>query len=207
VVGPNTVRILVMVGTVAAGDAAALAARAPKLPGFGQASAGVEAGMGLRLVEAATGAERVLVSVPEGSLRLVLAPHVVAMASRSTPAGSPAPSRGRLLPNGHRAWGSYSGFKSAMGPAGKGKQWHHIVEQTPGNVKRFGGEALHNTENISALDESLHTRVSALYSMKFFRITSSRTLTVRQWLGTQSYEAQREFGLLAIENVGSGVWP
>ena len=207
VVGPNTVRILVMVGTVALGDAAAFVARAPRLPGFGQAAARVEVGTGLGVLEVVAGAERVLVSVPEGSLSLVLAPHVVAMASRSAPAGSSAPSRGRLLSNGHRAWGSYSGFKSAMGPAGKGKQWHHVVEQTPGNAKRFGGEALHNTENVMALDETLHSRLSALYSMKFFRITSSRTWTVRQWLSTQSYEAQREFGLLAIENVRSGVWP
>jgi len=93
-----------------------------------------------------------------------------------------------------------------MGKAGPGKQWHHIVEQTKGNTKRFGGEALHNTENIIALDEALHTRVSALFSRKVLRITGSRTMTVRQWLSTQSYEAQREFGLLAIQNVRNGIW-
>jgi hypothetical protein len=93
-----------------------------------------------------------------------------------------------------------------MGKAGPGKEWHHIVEQTPGNVKRFGGEALHNTENITALDKALHTRVSAFYSSIKPRITNSKTLTVRQWLGTQSYEAQREFGLLAIKNIAGGIW-
>jgi hypothetical protein len=207
VIGPNSVRILVMVGTAAVGGTVALASKAPKLPGFGQASGAVEVNTSLRLLDAATGAERVIVSVPDGTIRLVLAPHVVAMAARSVAAGSPAPTRGMLLPNGHRAWGSYSGFKSAMGSAGKGKEWHHIVEQTPGNVKRFGGEALHNTENVTALDKALHTRLSAFYSSKFIRVTSSRTLTVRQWLSTQSYEAQREFGLLAIENIKNGIWP
>jgi hypothetical protein len=206
VIGPNSVRILVIVGTAALGETAALAARAPNLPGFAQASERVAAGTGLGLLETVTGAERLIVSVPEGTIRMVLAPHAVAMASRGVGAGSPAPSRGKILPNGHRAWGSYSGFKSAMGSAGPGKEWHHVVEQTPGNLKRFGGEALHNTENVTALGKTLHTDVSRLYSSIRWRITGSHTMTVRQWLGTQSYEAQREFGLLAIYNVRNGVW-
>ncbi|WNG22690.1 hypothetical protein F0U62_00620 [Cystobacter fuscus] len=206
IIGPNSVRILVIVGTAALGETAALASKAPKLPGFAQASEKVAARTRLGLLEMATGAERLIISVPEGTIRVVLAPHAVAMVARGVGAGSPAPTRGRLLPNGHRAWGSYSGFKSAMGPAGKGKQWHHVVEQTPGNVKRFGGEALHNTENIIALRESAHTRISALYSSIQPRLTNSNILTVRQWLSTQSYEAQREFGLLAIKNVSRGIW-
>jgi hypothetical protein len=207
VIGPNSVRILVIVGTAAIGEAAVLASKAPKLPGFAQAPERVAASTGLGLLETATGAERLIVSVPEGTIRVVLAPHAVAMAARGVGAGSPAPSRGKLLPNGHRAWGSFGGFKSAMGKAGPGKEWHHIVEQTKGNAKRFGEEALHNTENVIALDKVLHTRVSALFSRKALRITGSRILTVRQWLSTQSYETQREFGLLAIQNVRNGIWP
>jgi hypothetical protein len=206
VIGPNSVRILVVVATAAIGETAALASKAPNLPGFAQASERVAASTGLGLLETATGAERLIISVPEGTIRMVLAPHAVAMAARGVAAGSPAPTRGKLLPNGHRAWGSYGGFKSAMGKAGPGKEWHHIVEQTKGNVKRFGGEALHNTENITALDKALHTRVGAFYSAIKPRITNSKTLTVRQWLSTQSYEAQREFGLLAIKNIAGGVW-
>jgi hypothetical protein len=207
VIGPNSVRILVIVGTAAIGESVALVSKAPKLPGFEQASEKVAAITGLGLLETATGAERLIVSMPEGTIRMVLAPHAVAMAARGIGGGSSAPGRGKLLPNGHRAWGSYSGFKAAVGPAGKGKEWHHIVEQTPGNVKRFGGEALHNTENVTALGEALHTRISAFYSSKYLRVTGSRTLTVRRWLGTQSYEAQREFGLLAIRNIQNGIWP
>ncbi|OJH37026.1 hypothetical protein BON30_31585 [Cystobacter ferrugineus] len=86
------------------------------------------------------------------------------------------------------------------------KEWHHIVEQTPGNAKRFGGKALHNTENVIALDKALHDKVSAFYSRIRPIITRSTRLTVRQWLGTQSYEAQREFGLLAMENIRKGIW-
>jgi len=205
VIGPNSVRILVIVGTAAMGETAALASKAPKLPGFAQASERVAASTGLGLLETATGAERLIVSVPEGTIRVVVAPHVVAMASRGVGARSPAPSRGNLLPDGHRAWGSYSGFRSAMGSAGKGQEWHHIVEQTPGNMKRFGGQALHNTENVIALDKALHGKISAFYSSSQWGITKSG-LTVREWLGLQSYEAQREFGLLAMKNISKGIW-
>ncbi len=85
VIGPNSVRILVIVGTAAIGETAALASRAPKLPGFAQASESVAAGTGLGLLETATGAERLIISVPEGTIRVVLAPHAVAMAARGRP--------------------------------------------------------------------------------------------------------------------------
>jgi hypothetical protein len=49
VIGPNSVRILVMVATAAIGETAALMSKGPKLPGFGQASRTVEANTGLRL--------------------------------------------------------------------------------------------------------------------------------------------------------------
>ena len=197
VIGPNSVRILVMLGTAAIGEAGALAARAPTLPGFAQAARVVEAEQGMSLAAAASGAERVVVSVPQGTLRAVFPRHVVAMAARNT---------GKLLANGHRAFKSFTAFKRYMGKAGPGKEWHHIVEQTPGNVSRFGGEALHNTENVQILEKALHMKVSSVYSSVRFRLTNSYTMTVREWLKTQSYEAQRAFGLLAIENVRKGIW-
>jgi hypothetical protein len=96
-----------------------------------------------------------------------------------------------------------------MGPAGPGQAWHHIVEQTPGNIARFGAEAVHNTGNLVPLAHgagSIHARISGLYSSIRPAITGSNTLTVRQWLSTQSFEAQAAFGRQAIENVGAGLW-
>ncbi len=58
-----------------------------------------------------------------------------------------------VSPAGFRSWGSFGGLKSALGSAGQGKQWHHIVEQTPGNVERFRPHALHNTENVIPLED------------------------------------------------------
>ncbi len=56
------------------------------------------------------------------------------------------------------------------------------------------------------LEEGLHTDVSAFYSSIREGITGSNTLTVRKWLSTQSYEAQRQFGLKAIDNIRRGIW-
>jgi hypothetical protein len=189
--GRNAARAFAMLAMAAIGNTApGLGATVPKLPGSMQAAVQAETQVGLRL--AAVG-EVESVAISAGTVTIALAPGSVAMT-----AGAP--------PNGFRAWGSYSGFKRAMGSAGPGKEWHHIVEQTPGNVKRFGPQALHNTENITPLDKGIHTRLSALYSSIQRDITGSATLTVRQWLSTQSYEAQREFGLLALERVTKGFW-
>ncbi|WAS85488.1 MULTISPECIES: hypothetical protein [unclassified Corallococcus] len=69
------------------------------------------------------------VAVGAGTVTLSLAPGAVAMTAQGPGGGGPPPTPGV------RSWGSFSGFKQAMGPAGAGKQWHHIVEQTPGNVE------------------------------------------------------------------------
>jgi hypothetical protein len=198
--GRNAARAFAMLATAAIGNTAAgLGAKVPKLPGAAQAAVQAEAQVGIRL---AAVAEVGTVAVSAETVTIALAPGAVAMAARGTGGGTPAKAR----PTGYRAWGSFSGFKKAMGPAGPGQQWHHIVEQTPGNVKRFGPQSLHNTENIIPLDKILHTDVSTLYSSIRRSITGSSTLTVRQWLSTQSYVAQHDFGLLAMENVAKGFW-
>lgn len=96
-----------------------------------------------------------------------------------------------------------------MGPAGPKLAWHHIVEQTPGNVARFGPEAIHNTVNIIRLPHgagTIHAKISGFYSSVRPEITGSNTLRIREWLSTQSFEAQMEFGVRALKNVGDGIW-
>ncbi|RYZ16500.1 MAG: hypothetical protein EOO70_04290 [Myxococcaceae bacterium] len=196
VMGRNAARAFAMLAMAAIGNSAAgMARQVPTLPGAAQAMVQAESQMGVRFA-AMEGVEAVAISAD--AVTLSLAPGAVAMSAGGNSA--------MALPTGSRAWGSFSGFKKAMGPAGTGKEWHHIVEQTPGNVNRFGAQAVHNTENIVPLDKSLHLRLSGLYSSIRRVITASGNLTVRQWLSTQPFEAQREFGLLAIENVTKGIW-
>jgi hypothetical protein len=77
--------------------------------------------------------------------------------------------------------------------------WHHIVEQTPANLARFGPQSIHNTENLVRLDAALHGRISAYYS-SIQPFTGGQT--VRQWLSTQSFEAQETFGQQVLKQFG-----
>ncbi|NTX05801.1 hypothetical protein HUA75_29005 [Myxococcus sp. CA040A] len=199
VLGRNAARAFALLATAAIGNTAAgLATRVPRLPGVMQAAVRAESQLGIQLM-AVGGVEAVAVSAQ--TVTIALAPGAVAMAA-SHPSGS---ATARARPSGYKSWGSFSGFKKAMGPAGNNQEWHHIVEQTPDNVRRFGPHALHNTENVVPLDKGLHTRVSAFFSSIRRDITGS-PLTVRQWLKTRSLEFQRDFGLTAIENIGKGRW-
>jgi hypothetical protein len=204
-VGPELARVFVLAVTVVvshgmAGGSALLASRLSMLPRFPEAVAVGASQVGIRLESVG---QVSAVAVIGGTVVISLPSTALAMVAQEQGGGATAGDN----PAGFRSWGSFSGLKSALGPAGEGKQWHHIVEQTPGNVGRFGPHALHNTENVIPLDTGIHKDVSRLYSAIRPGITNSRTLTVRQWLSTQSYEAQRAFGLKAIENVRNGVWP
>ncbi|PTL81283.1 hypothetical protein [Vitiosangium sp. GDMCC 1.1324] len=200
-IGPNCVRILVMVATAAIGETAALLSKGPKLPGFGQASSTVEMKTGLRLMDAAASAERAIVSINEGTIRIVLPVNAVSMTERngggghSSNGGSATPKEDKLLQNRHRAFKSFDAFKKAMGPAGENKAWHHIVEQRKPNVERFGPEAIHNTENVITVDKTKHDAISAYYSTKS---DDTGGMVVREWLRTKSYEEQRAFGLMIL---------
>ncbi|CAM4393574.1 SitA5 family polymorphic toxin [Corallococcus exiguus] len=187
-VGPSIARVLVLAVTVAVshgmtGGASLLAARVATLPNFPGGAAGASR-VGINVA----GLEQVrAVSVSGGVITLVLPSTAVAMAAKH-PAST--------TPSGARSWNSFSGLKRARGPAGPGKQWHHIVEQTDGNVRRFGPHALHNTENVIAIDESVHQQISRYYSSKIPVL--SGTQTVRQWLSTQSFQAQTDFGMKTL---------
>lgn len=93
-----------------------------------------------------------------------------------------------------RGFESFSAFKKAMGLAGPGQAWHHIVEQTPSNITKFGSKAIHNTKNLMKLPHgagSIHAKISGYYS-SIQPFTSGQT--VRKWLSTQSYKSQLKFG-------------
>ena len=94
---------------------------------------------------------------------------------------------------------SFYSFKKAFGSAGKGNAWHHIVEQTPGNVQKFGAKSIHNTKNLVKLPHgagSVHAKISGHYS-SIQPFTNGQT--VRQWLSTQNYNAQMRYGLKILQ--------
>jgi len=96
---------------------------------------------------------------------------------------------------------SHSALTRALGPAGPGQHWHHVVEQTPGNVARFGAQSVHNTQNVMRLDAGVHQQISGFYS-SIQPFTNGQT--VRQWLSTQSFGQQAQFGLDTLRRFGVG---
>lgn len=93
-----------------------------------------------------------------------------------------------------RGFPTFKKFKEAIGKAPPGYAWHHIVAQTTENIKRFGAENIHNTNNLVLLPHgprTIHNKLSALYgSKKKF----SGDLIIKNWLADKSFEEQAIFG-------------
>jgi hypothetical protein len=94
VIGPNSVRILLLLATAAVGETAALVSRAPKLPGFAKAASALESHAGIRdVLTAVQEADKVKVAVAEGTFSVVLPANVVSMAARGAPARADPPKK------------------------------------------------------------------------------------------------------------------
>jgi len=103
---------------------------------------------------------------------------------------------------GGRGFATYEDFLKVYGPAGKGRAWHHIVEQNASNIRKFGPHDIHNTENLITLPhgaKTIHAKISGYYSSKQ---PFTGGLRVRDWLNSQSYEAQYQFGIQALKRFG-----
>jgi RHS repeat-associated protein len=100
-----------------------------------------------------------------------------------------------------RSFSSFDALKRALGLAGEGQVWHHIVEQRAANVTRFGAEAIHNTSNVVRLSRDANQAIANYYS-RIRPFTNGQT--VRQWLGTQSFAQQDAFGRRIMDLVLSG---
>jgi hypothetical protein len=79
------------------------------------------------------------------------------------------------------------------------------VGQNVNNIAQFGNQAIYNTNNLIRLPHgsgSIHQRVTAFYNSIQPDITGSTTLKVRDWISTQSFEAQWQFGVDVISRFG-----
>ena len=106
-----------------------------------------------------------------------------------------------IAPATVNSFNSFGALKRALGPAGEGKVWHHIVEQRATNATRFGAEGIHNTSNVVAISREANQAIANYYSsIRPF----SNGLPVRQWLGTQTFPEQSSFGNRIMNHVLSG---
>ncbi|MEL7343949.1 MAG: RHS repeat-associated core domain-containing protein [Pseudomonadota bacterium] len=95
-------------------------------------------------------------------------------------------------------YSSFNQLKSALGSAGEGNVWHHIVEQCRGKCNRasFSSSMINNTKNVAAVPDAVNRRLNAIYSSKQ-DFTGGRTL--RDWLSDKSFEEQYEYGTDFLE--------
>ncbi|EYE87359.1 hypothetical protein Q428_13775 [Fervidicella metallireducens AeB] len=94
---------------------------------------------------------------------------------------------------------TFKALKKYLGPAGKNKVWHHIVEQCQIGRSGFSATKINNTKNVIAIDNATHAKISAYYSSKR---PFTHGKTVRDWLSGQSYEAQYKFGMNVLRQYG-----
>jgi len=91
VIGPNSMRILLLLGTAAVRETAALVSKAPKLPGFEKAAKALKSHVGIEdVLTAIQQADKVKVAVAEGTFNVVLPANVVSMAARGPSSGAAA---------------------------------------------------------------------------------------------------------------------
>jgi len=95
---------------------------------------------------------------------------------------------------------SFSSLKRSLGSAGKGFDWHHIVEQSQITKSGFSKYWVNNSNNVISISKEVHRKVSAYYSSKIPGLTGGKT--VRNWLAGQSFQKQYEFGIKILRQFG-----
>jgi len=87
-------------------------------------------------------------------------------------------------------------LRRILGPAGKGREWHHIVEKRLAGREGFPAELIHSTDNIISLPIDVHRRVSAKMSSSHRDFDGQLR---RFWLEKMDFATQYDHGLRLIE--------
>ena len=94
---------------------------------------------------------------------------------------------------------SFNALKRSLGSAGRGKQWHHIVEQCQIGKSGFSKYWIQNSNNVINISNSVHAPISAYYSgIQSF----TNGMTFRNWLAGQSFIVQYEWGIKVLRMLG-----
>ncbi|MEW5953653.1 MAG: hypothetical protein AB1815_07925 [Bacillota bacterium] len=99
-----------------------------------------------------------------------------------------------------KGFDNFNALKKNLGPAGEGKAWHHVVEQSQIQKSGFSPQQIHNTNNVIAVDSATHAKISGYYNS--IDASLSDTMRVRDWLAGQSFETQYQFGMDVLKRFG-----
>ena len=116
----------------------------------------------------------------------------------------PGAAKPRTLADPSEGYSSFDAFKKDFGkrPFGDDSEWHHLVEQRALNTKAFGPRRIQNPDNIVGLETRIHHEISDYYSS--IDPTVSGRLTVRQYVGSLSFEEQWDFGSVVLRRALEG---
>ena len=99
-----------------------------------------------------------------------------------------------------KGFDNFNALKKNLGPAGEGKAWHHVVEQSQIQKSGFSPQQIHNTNNVIAVDSATHAKISGYYNS--IDASLSDTMRVRDWLAGQGFETQYQFGMDVLKRFG-----
>ena len=104
-----------------------------------------------------------------------------------------------ITKGGGARFSSFNALKRSLGSAGRGKQWHHIVEQCQIGKSGFSKYWIQNSNNVINISNSVHSKVSAYYN-SVHRFTNG--MRFRDWLSGQSFKTQYEWGIKVLRMYG-----
>ncbi|GAB1581445.1 hypothetical protein [Phyllobacterium phragmitis] len=87
-------------------------------------------------------------------------------------------------------------LRQHLGPAGPGREWHHIVEKRLADKGIFPPEQIHSTDNIINLPVEVHRRISAKMSQI---APNANGRVLRSVVEEMPFEDQYNFGLRLIK--------
>jgi|SRR6218665_130270 len=102
-----------------------------------------------------------------------------------------------------QGFNSHSSMTRALGRAGDGRAWHHIVNQNSSNIAQFGTQAIHNTNNVVNVPNgrgTIHDKISRYYQGIDKKISDKQR--VRDWLKGKSFRFQYDFGIEKLKEFG-----
>ena len=104
---------------------------------------------------------------------------------------------------GTRAFNSFKELKDTLGSQ-LNFVWHHIVEQrldkvsSLPNQQLFTPQQINNTENVARVTTQVNSFIAAYYARA---LSFTEGMTLRAWLGSQSYQDQLNFGKAVLQRV------
>ena len=113
-----------------------------------------------------------------------------------------------ITKGGGARFSSFDALKRSLGSAGKGRQWHHIVEQCQLKASRAGFSKywIHNSNNVINIADDIHQLVSNFYSsIPDPSVVNTGGLVFRDWITNMSFEQQYKWGIWVLRYFGVDV--